>query len=275
MRYVIIRDDDTNALTPVECLERLYQPFLQRNLPVNLAVIPNVRTHITYGDGILEGFLTFRNGTAEKFAPITGNKPLVRYLAGNSGFHIVQHGCHHEFINGNCEFEQTDSREVSRRLEEGAALLINAGFSTPETFVAPYDRFTRKSLKEVARRFRVISTGWFELGRLPISWWPQYLWKKARRKSHWRANGTLLLSHPGCHLSYQRPYQTILDRIKESIRSRPLTVLVTHWWEFFRDQKPDEPLIEVLHAAADYLSSDPDIKVISFRDLARCPEKGL
>ena len=27
MRYVIIRDDDTNALTPVECLERLYRPF--------------------------------------------------------------------------------------------------------------------------------------------------------------------------------------------------------------------------------------------------------
>ena len=30
MRYVIIRDDDTNALTPVECLERLYRPLLER-----------------------------------------------------------------------------------------------------------------------------------------------------------------------------------------------------------------------------------------------------
>ena len=42
MRYVILRDDDTNTFTPVECLERLYRPFLDLGLPVNLAVIPNV-----------------------------------------------------------------------------------------------------------------------------------------------------------------------------------------------------------------------------------------
>ena len=47
MRYVIIRDDDTNASTPVECLERLYRPFLERGLPVNLAVIPDVSTDAT------------------------------------------------------------------------------------------------------------------------------------------------------------------------------------------------------------------------------------
>ena len=28
MHYVILRDDDTNALTPVGCLEQLYRPFL-------------------------------------------------------------------------------------------------------------------------------------------------------------------------------------------------------------------------------------------------------
>ena len=42
MRYVILRDDDTNALTPVACLERLYRPFLDRGLPVSLAAIPEV-----------------------------------------------------------------------------------------------------------------------------------------------------------------------------------------------------------------------------------------
>ena len=46
MRTVIIRDDDTNALTPVDCLERLYRPFLVRGLPVNLATIPEVRTDV-------------------------------------------------------------------------------------------------------------------------------------------------------------------------------------------------------------------------------------
>src|SRR5438309_9582293 len=57
MRYVIIRDDDTNALTPVECLERLYRPLLHRGLPVNLATIPNVATDTTMTDGRLEGYL--------------------------------------------------------------------------------------------------------------------------------------------------------------------------------------------------------------------------
>src|SRR5947207_294915 len=57
MRYVILRDDDTNALTPVDCLERLYRPFLDHGLPVNLAVIPDVATDATTPDGRREGFL--------------------------------------------------------------------------------------------------------------------------------------------------------------------------------------------------------------------------
>ena len=59
MRYVILRDDDTNALTPVDCLDRLYRPFLDRGLPVNLATIPDVFTRTTLPDGQLEGYLSF------------------------------------------------------------------------------------------------------------------------------------------------------------------------------------------------------------------------
>jgi hypothetical protein len=62
MRYVILRDDDTNALTQVECLERLYRPFLDRGLPVNLAVIPHVRTDVTMPGGRLQGFLVAKSG---------------------------------------------------------------------------------------------------------------------------------------------------------------------------------------------------------------------
>jgi len=51
MRYVILRDDDTNALTPIECLETLYRPFLARGLPVNLATIPEVRVSIKASSG--------------------------------------------------------------------------------------------------------------------------------------------------------------------------------------------------------------------------------
>jgi len=268
MRYVLLRDDDTNALTPPEYLERLYRPFLNRGLPINLAVIPNVRTDITYGQNILEGFLLTRNGTKDKTAPIGGNRDLIAYLQANPGYHIVQHGYNHEFVRGDCEFEQHHRRDLVRRMDQGARFLTEAGFAKPETFVAPYDRFTRTSMREVARRFRLISTAWFELGRLPYTWWPKYLFKKAARREHWRVGQTILLSHPRCFLSCRRPYDRMLDEIKESIGRRQLTVLVTHWWEYFPNQQPDEPFIQILHNLAEQLATTAGVRTVTFREIA-------
>jgi hypothetical protein len=263
MRYVILRDDDTNALTPVECLERLYRPFLDRNLPVNLATIPDVSTNALTPDGKAEGFLFAKNGTRAVTVPIGENSKLVRYLQENPGYKIVQHGCHHECF----EFELKSPPEISARLERGTQLLIEAGFPRPVTFVAPHDKLSRASYREVARRFRVISSGWFELQRLPLSWWPKYLAKKTRRAAHWRAGRTALLSHPGCLLSAQRNFDSMLDEIIRAIDSRRTTVLVTHWWEYFPGGTPNETFIQRLHETAEYLASQPDIKVISFADL--------
>ncbi|HEY3861990.1 MAG TPA: DUF2334 domain-containing protein [Verrucomicrobiae bacterium] len=264
MRYVILRDDDTNALTPPHCLEQLYRPFLYRGLPVNLATIPEVDVKTRMADGKPEGFL-FLDGngaTAEKM-PIGSNAKLVNYLVGNPGYHIVQHGCHHDEL----EFDRSDRAEVARRLERGGRFLQEAGFARPETFVAPYDKLSRESMAEAAARFRVLSTGWFEFGRLPYAWWPEYAAKKLRRAEHWRVGGTWLLSHPGCLLSYHRPRGNILEAIIQRVETHALTVLVTHWWEYFPGGHPDQPFIEVLHQTASFLASRPDVKVISFAEL--------
>ena len=61
----------------------------------------------------------------------------------------------------------------------------------------------------------------------------------------------------------------MLDEIKRSIETRRLTVLVTHWWEYFRDRVPDTAFIEVLHETAEYLARKRDCKVISFEAIAR------
>jgi hypothetical protein len=263
MRYVILRDDDTNALTLPHCLERLYRPFLDRGLPINLATIPEVDLTTRMADGSLEGYLFLRNGgTAEKMA-IGSNPKLVNYLLQNPGYHIVQHGCHHDQL----EFDRPDRTKMARRIERGRQVLVEAGFSEPQTFVAPYDKLSRASLIEVATRFRVLSTGWFELRRLPYSWWPMFALKKLRHADHWRIRGTWLLSHPGCLLSCHRPRHEILDSIFHCVETHSLTVLVTHWWEYFYSGQPDEPLIDVLHETADYLSRRRDIKVISFGEL--------
>ncbi len=268
MRYVIIRDDDTCALTPIECLETLYRPFLNRNLPVNLATIPNVRSDVFYPKGPLkgqpEGFLVAAKDVKPGSYPIGSNPKLVRYLKENSEYNIVQHAYHHEFVNGEPEFDIHDRADIARRLDLGTQHLLEAGFAKPQTFVAPYDRITRESYLELAKRFKIISTGWFEWGRIPERWWAEMLAAKIQRRKHWQVKGVTLLSHPGCLLSYQRPYETMLERIRATVRSNRLTVLVTHWWEFFREGERDEKFIRVLHETADFLAGDPEVKVVRF-----------
>src|SRR5579859_1409549 len=264
MHYVILRDDDTNAFTPVNWLDALYRPMLERGLPVNLATIPEVSTRATMSDGRPEGFLVAKNGTRAEHMPIGANTELVTYLQSNPSYRIVQHGCHHDYL----EFDCSSSAEVNRRLEQGTQRLLEAGFPRPQTFVAPYDKLSRNSLRAVSERFRVLSTGWFELRRLPYSWWPRYMAKKFRGAPHWQIGQTLLLSHPGCLLSYHRTFSRALQGIVHCVERSQLTVLVTHWWEYFRTGQPDEPFIDFLHETLRHLAKRSDVKIISFDDLA-------
>lgn len=262
-RFVIIRDDDTNVFTPIEYLEKLYHPFLSRGLPVNLAVIPAVNTKITLPDGTKEKFLLGQGMRIARDVPITDNPSLIHYLLNNPLFSIVQHGYSHDFY----EFASDDRKKIIAKMDEGRKIITEAGFPYPETFVAPYDQLSKISLYEAAHRYRVISTGWFEWKKIPLSWWGKYVWKKIQKKKHWRVGNTLLLSHPGCLLSYQRDYKTMFETVRKQIESTQLTVLVTHWWEYFRDGRPDFEFIGILHQVADYLSKQREIEVISFRSL--------
>lgn len=264
MRYVILRDDDTNALTPPAYLERLYRPFLDRGLPVNLATIPDVRSDVRTPDQKLEGFITAGRPSTRAHEPIAGNQELIDYLRSESGYRIVHHGCHHDYF----EFGDTNRTQLADRLDYGAQRLKEAGLDATSAFVAPYDKLSREAYLEVASRFPVISTGWFEAGRIPRSWWPAYAGKKVTRRRHWRAGRTALLSHPGCILSYHRPMGEIFPGVRQAVESSQLTVLVTHWWEYFREGKADEKFIDVLHEVAAWLGERKDVRVVSFSDVA-------
>jgi hypothetical protein len=264
MHYVILRDDDTCACTPPACLERIYRPFLERGMPVNLAVIPDVRTDVRTADGLLEGFLAAGTALNVPLAPIGLGQELVGYIKGEPGYHVVQHGCHHDIF----EFGDTDGAELARRLDMGAQILREAGFGRPCAFVAPYDRMSPAAFVEVAGKFEVISTGWFEARRLPWRWWPEFALKKLGRQPHWRAGGCYLMSHPGCLLSFKRPREEMLASVQSAVEGTSLTVLVLHWWEFFRAGVPDVELIDMAHEVAAWLASRPDIRVVSFEDVA-------
>ena len=183
MHYVILRDDDTCAYTPPACLERLYRPFLGRGMPVTLAAIPEVRTDVKASDGRLEGFITAGRGPHMPVAPIGLARELVDYIKAEPGYKVAQHGCHHDAL----EFGGSSRGELARRLDRGAGVLREAGFEKPSAFVAPYDRLSRAAFVEVAPRFDVISTGWFEARRVPLRWGAQYALKKLSNRPHWRA----------------------------------------------------------------------------------------
>src|SRR5947208_14967114 len=97
MQYVIIRDDDTNALTPVECLERLYRPMLDRGLPVNLATIPSVATNTQMADGRTEGYLLARDEYPAMAQDFTQPNPFIS--APRSGMALNKNGKHSRHSN--------------------------------------------------------------------------------------------------------------------------------------------------------------------------------
>ena len=144
---------------------------------------------------------------------------------------------------------------------------MQAGFPKPRTFVAPQDKLSYAALEEVVRRFDILSCGWYELRRIPPRWRMYYLIKKLRRLDHWKIKNTKLLTHPGCLLSRFKPYDTMLDTVKAAIAARPLTVLVTHWWEYFPQGQPDLPFITILHQVAEHLHTAPNLRVIPFSAL--------
>lgn len=267
MKYVIIRDDDTNATTPIECLETLYRPFLDRNLPINLAVIPNVNTQAKQVNGSKEGFLLNCDSSVRGYLPISHEQSIVKYLKDNNYYKIIQHGYTHDYN----EFDIEDRKEVIYKIKQGKELFSKAGFAQPNTFVAPYDKISRVSYQEIIKHFHIISTGYFEMKRLPLNWFPKYFLKKFLKKPHWKVAHTILLSHPGCLLSYTRSYDNMFANVKRTVESGEITVLVTHWWEYFRNQVPDQSFIKILHSLADYLASNREIQVIGFEDLLKIP----
>jgi len=268
--FVIIRDDDVSALTPVEYLDILYRPFIERKIPVNLAVIPFVNTHAKTSHGHKEEFLLAQDHFAgRKILPrniaIGTNRELVNYLLDNKNYYIAQHGYQHDYS----EFSMENCDEITRRLDTGMNLLVEAGFDRPTTFVAPHDIMSCTAISEVAKRYPIISKYQYKIGQIPYAWWPSYIWwTKIIRSPHWKHNETFFLSRPlKTYLSSRFPIEDMFDSIVASIQSRTLTVLHTHWWAFFKHPHTSADFIAVLHRVADYLAQTSNVRAVFFKDL--------
>lgn len=268
MTTVLIRDDDVNATTPPERLDRLYRPFLARGLPVHLSVIPEVRTDTRLPDGRLEGFLHGPRAGEPGTLPLAGNPALVAYLRGEPGYCPAMHGLHHDLPGGRFEFDQDDAADLEARVARGLARFEEAGLDRPVAFVAPQDRMSRAAMDLVARRFPLVSGSWYDLRRVPRRWWPSYLLqKKVLRRDRFRLGGALFLGHPGCRFRPDRDPEEARRQVLAQVASHDLAVVVLHHWEFFPEGREDPARVRALHALADDLAGRPGVRVATFWDL--------
>ncbi|NUN15380.1 MAG: DUF2334 domain-containing protein [Myxococcales bacterium] len=265
MRLVILRDDDANATTPLHWIQACVGPFVDRGLPVQLAMIPEVATDIRLADGRLEGFLTGPMAGLRRVVPISANTALVDYVRGQRLLGVVQHGLSHRIVGNRFEFDEADSGKVAQWLDRGTRCLLDASLPKATTFVAPQDTLSRGGFTEVRRRFRQYSTGWFERSRLPVALWPKLLWMRVNEATAvWKTEGITLFSHPGCLLSYNKPVNSMASTVIDHIRNQVCTVLVLHHWEYWLNGFPDELRLDVLAEIAEFLEKSRDIEVVTF-----------
>lgn len=259
-----MQDDDVNAFTPIEFLEALYRPFFERSLPVVLAVIPFVYGTAFPSNEKFKDFLIGENRDSDNYFSIGCNKPLVEYLLKNLGYEVVQHGCRHD----RDEFLGNSRQEHISRIEEGRTLMLEAGFRAPNVFVAPSRKISRVAFEELLNAFQLISSSGYERSHVPYSYWMHYAYKKLMRLEHWKVGDTTLITGVGhYYFSQASSSSEILELLKRTIASRRLSVINSHWWEYFKEGKPNHQLIDTLHRFADYLAENPSIKVIVFSNL--------
>jgi hypothetical protein len=253
---------------PTSLLDRLYRPFLDHAMPVTLATIPDVRTDARTADGEIEVFVHGPKRGEPTTAPIGDNAELVAHLRSEPGYHVAMHGCHHEMVNGRFEMDRDDRADLAERLERGLARFLEAGLPRPTAFVAPQDQISRTGVEEVMRRFTTLSTGYFDVSRVPRPLLASYLvQKKAMGKAHFRAAHTSFLTHPGCILARGRSAGEMIDAITREIRARRVTVIVSHHSEYFGPDGEDAAMFEALHALPE-LFARLGVRVIALEDAA-------
>ena len=114
MKRIIFRDDDISYFTPVEWLQILYEPILDRRLPVALSVIPEIRADVQVSSA------DDRSGHSEQshFEPFTpppyrgkeaafsiaDHLGLLQFVEKYPQIEILQHGLSHVVIDGTKEF---------------------------------------------------------------------------------------------------------------------------------------------------------------------------
>ena len=284
MNLCCIRDDDVNAFTRPEDLQRVYGPLLQEGLAVNFSVIPAARcdTQLRRDDiyRVREGlrhhpFIPAACRGVAETVEIGDNAALCRFLRALPNAEILQHGYDHGLIDGRRECEEPDTVALEQRVMEGRRLLETALGRRPRFFVPPWDAFHRPALRMLRRHFDGVSVR--SLGRSHLPVWQRWRYLRFRRegRSHFFWGRFLILEHPG-YLSSRFAGPDLEQRIHALLDHQDVLVLVHHHWEcLWPGEETPAGFLERWRALLDDLMASRRVNFVTFSELRERLRRGM
>lgn len=248
MRLVLLRDDDANATTDPERLERVYAPLLDAAMPVCFAVIPNVALDTMGPDGRREGFLSPTTPATGGTRALEPSDPLAAWLRRHDAHvDVLLHGLSHGRVREGTELGALGRDEAAARLREGRQLLRAALDRVPLGFVAPWDAVSPGALAAITDAFDLFSTGFVDRRRLPLRAWPAHVRERLTQSGAVRVGRSWVLRHGGCRITGTTPPEDVARIVDELCARARVAVIVLHHWHFGDGEA--HPAIRALAAA--------------------------
>jgi peptidoglycan/xylan/chitin deacetylase (PgdA/CDA1 family) len=267
-KNILIRDDDIGYFTDLKVFQAVHRILLERQIPFNVAVVPNSRADIMAPAGGYEGFISHRHCGKPGYFPVSENRTLTSFIKSHPFIAVAQHGfSHHKTVMGLPEYAGEKSDELEENLEKGNKLLEEIFGSRPAFFIPPYDTVSKSVLQMLRGRFKGICLSRISRRLLPLSLWWRHWNMKRKRLYLFKWNGFQILQHPGLDFSFLEPSDRHWNQYGFLSLARDVLVLPIHSWRFFRKGKPDKALLDRWHGLLGSIVSRPDVKFVRFSDL--------
>jgi len=273
MKYILIRDDDLNYHTSIEQLNGVYSYIFDHHIPINFATIPAVNTSaITsssdFGVGTYEPFIPKEVAGVDKEWAIDKNRELIAYLKNIENGEFLLHGYTHFGIPPAYEFENNDKDVIIDKLTKGREIFKRAFGQTPATFVAPQDKYSPTAFQIIKENFEIFSLGWIDKTRIDTKLKAKYYWMKLTKNNYIKEGNMAIFEHPGCLFSKFKSTEETMKQLDHYIAQHKVTIIVTHHWEFYEDDKPNQKLIDAFVSKIKALHQSNKYQFITFSQLA-------
>jgi hypothetical protein len=274
-RMIVLRDDDISYFTEIDQFRTVHRLLLEKQVPFNIAVIPEVRADIQSMDGRFEGFIPPEFSGKPDSHSISENTALVSFVQKHPFIEVAQHGfSHQKNARGEAEFAQRDSADLKCRLEKGIGIIRQTFGGAPRFFVPPFDTVSAEALRMIHKRYDGISLSGFGHSILPMRLWPVFWIQKRMGHCLFRWGQFHLLQHPGLDFSFRGMDPLFDSLLEEYLSTEDVLVLPLHSWNFFsREGLLKKDLLACWEKNLRRLLNDHSVKFTTFSGLFREAEQ--